>query len=124
MARYLKEHLSFTQAGLEILSEEAHDGSGKTLKLKGVCIEGGGTGPLGCGHADDVETAQHGLDPADRQPHGSEHGKGPAASLIKCHSVARTMSDQEGAVVNGQRDECHGAAHEQPGGHRHESPVR
>jgi hypothetical protein len=40
MARYLKEHLSFTQAGLEILSEEAHDGS-KTLKLKGVCIEGG-----------------------------------------------------------------------------------
>ena len=44
MARntYLKEHLSFTQAGLEILSEEAVDGSGhKTLKLKGVCIEGG-----------------------------------------------------------------------------------
>ena len=41
MARYLKEHLSFTQAGLEILSEEAHDGSGKTLKLNGVCIEGG-----------------------------------------------------------------------------------
>ena len=40
MARYLKEHISFTQAGLEILSEEAHDGS-KTLKLKGVCIEGG-----------------------------------------------------------------------------------
>ena len=40
MARYLKEHLSFTQAGLEILSEEAQDG-GKTLKLKGVCIEGG-----------------------------------------------------------------------------------
>jgi len=42
MARYLKEHLSFTQAGLELLSEEAADGSGhKTLKLKGVCIEGG-----------------------------------------------------------------------------------
>ena len=40
MARYLKEHLSFTQAGLEILSEEAQDGQ-KTLKLKGVCIEGG-----------------------------------------------------------------------------------
>ena len=38
MARntYLKEHLSFTQAGLELLSEEAQDGSGhKTLKLKG-----------------------------------------------------------------------------------------
>ena len=41
MARYLKEHLSFTQAGLEILSEEAHDGSGKKLYLKGICIEGG-----------------------------------------------------------------------------------
>ena len=42
MARYLKEHLSFTQAGLEILSEGADDGSGKgTLKLKGICIEGG-----------------------------------------------------------------------------------
>ncbi len=39
MARntYLKEHLSFTQAGLELLSEEAQDGSGhKTLKLKPI----------------------------------------------------------------------------------------
>ena len=41
MARYLKEHLSFTQAGLELLTEEAADGHGKTLKLKGICIEGG-----------------------------------------------------------------------------------
>ena len=41
MARYLREHLSFTQAGLEILSEEAADGSGKNLYLKGICIEGG-----------------------------------------------------------------------------------
>ena len=41
MARYLKEHLSFTQAGIELLTEEAHDGSGKTMKLRGVCIEGG-----------------------------------------------------------------------------------
>ena len=44
MARYtyLKEHLSFTQARAEILSEEAADGSGKKeLKLRGVCIEGG-----------------------------------------------------------------------------------
>ena len=43
MARYtyLKEHLSFTQARAEILSEEAADGSGKTLYLKGICIEGG-----------------------------------------------------------------------------------
>jgi hypothetical protein len=43
MARYtyLKEHLSFTQAKAEILSEEAADGSGKNLYLKGICIEGG-----------------------------------------------------------------------------------
>ena len=43
MARntYLKEHLSFTQARVQLLSEEAADGSGKTMKLKGVCIEGG-----------------------------------------------------------------------------------
>jgi len=42
MARYLKEHLSFNQANIELLTEEAADGSGgKTLKLKGICIEGG-----------------------------------------------------------------------------------
>jgi hypothetical protein len=43
MARYtyLKEHLSFTQAKAEILTEEAADGSGKNLYLKGICIEGG-----------------------------------------------------------------------------------
>ena len=41
MARYLREHLSFTQARAEILSEEAADGSGKSLYLKGICIEGG-----------------------------------------------------------------------------------
>jgi hypothetical protein len=42
MARntYLKEHLSFTQAKVELLTEEAHDG-GKTLYMKGICIEGG-----------------------------------------------------------------------------------
>jgi hypothetical protein len=40
MARYLKEHLSFTQAKIELLTEEAADGSGKTLYMKGVCIEG------------------------------------------------------------------------------------
>ena len=43
MARYtyLKEHLSFTQAQDQLLSEEAKDGSGnKTLKLKGICIQG------------------------------------------------------------------------------------
>ena len=42
MARYLQEHLSFTQARAEVLLEEAKDGSGqKTMKLKGICIEGG-----------------------------------------------------------------------------------
>ena len=42
MARYLQEHLSFTQARAEVLLEEAPDGSGaKTMKLKGICIEGG-----------------------------------------------------------------------------------
>ena len=42
MARYLKEPLSFNQANIELLTEEAADGSGgKTLKLKGICIEGG-----------------------------------------------------------------------------------
>jgi hypothetical protein len=41
MAQYLREHLSFTQARAEILSEEAADGSGKNLYLKGICIEGG-----------------------------------------------------------------------------------
>ena len=44
MARntYLKAHLSFTQAKVELLSEEAKDGSGnKTLYMKGICIEGG-----------------------------------------------------------------------------------
>jgi hypothetical protein len=42
MARYLQEHLSFTQAQAEVLLEEAVDGSGqKTMKLKGICIEGG-----------------------------------------------------------------------------------
>jgi hypothetical protein len=41
MARYLQEHLSFTQAKAEVLLEEAADGSGKSLYLKGICIEGG-----------------------------------------------------------------------------------
>ena len=43
MARntYLKEHLSFSQARVELLTEEAADGSGKSLFMKGICIEGG-----------------------------------------------------------------------------------
>jgi hypothetical protein len=40
MARYLSEHLSFTQAKVELLREEAADGSGKTLYMQGICIEG------------------------------------------------------------------------------------
>jgi hypothetical protein len=42
MARntYLKEHLSFTQAQVVLESEEAADGSGKTLFMKGICIQG------------------------------------------------------------------------------------
>ena len=40
MAQYLKEHLSFTQARVELLREEAEDGSGKTLYMQGICIEG------------------------------------------------------------------------------------
>jgi len=40
MARYLQEHLRFTQA--RAVLEEAVDGSGqKTMKIKGICIEGG-----------------------------------------------------------------------------------
>jgi hypothetical protein len=40
MARYLSEHLSFTQAQVKLLHEEAADGTGKTLYLEGICIEG------------------------------------------------------------------------------------
>lgn len=41
MARYLQEHLTFNQARVELLVEDAHDGSGKSLYMKGICIEGG-----------------------------------------------------------------------------------
>jgi hypothetical protein len=41
MARYLREHLSFTQAKVELVLEESRDGSGKSLYMKGICIEGG-----------------------------------------------------------------------------------
>ena len=40
MARYLQEHLTFSQAQVELLSEDAQDGSGKTLYMQGICIEG------------------------------------------------------------------------------------
>ena len=39
MVRTLQEHLSFTQARAEVLTEEAADGQ-KNLYLKGICIEG------------------------------------------------------------------------------------
>lgn len=40
MAQYLREHLSFTQARVQLLSEEAEDGSGKSLYMQGICIQG------------------------------------------------------------------------------------
>ena len=40
MSRYLKEALTFNQARVEILSEDAPDGSGKNLYMKGICIQG------------------------------------------------------------------------------------
>jgi hypothetical protein len=36
--RYLREHLSFARSKIELLHED--DGQGKTLYLKGICIEG------------------------------------------------------------------------------------
>jgi hypothetical protein len=41
MALYLKENLTFDRAGLTILSEDAADGKGKNLYMKGIFIEGG-----------------------------------------------------------------------------------
>lgn len=41
MARYLKEHLSFTQAQCQLVLEEAADGSGKKCRgMQGIFIEG------------------------------------------------------------------------------------
>jgi len=41
MALYLKETLTFNQAGMQILSEDSGDGKGKNLYMKGIFIEGG-----------------------------------------------------------------------------------
>lgn len=41
MSRYLSEHLTFTEAKVQVTLEEAADGSGKSLYMKGICIEGG-----------------------------------------------------------------------------------
>jgi hypothetical protein len=41
MALYLKETLTFNHAGIQIISEDAGDGKGKNLFMKGIFIEGG-----------------------------------------------------------------------------------
>ena len=41
MVKYLREHLNFNQAKIRILAEDAPDGSGKTLYMEGICIQGG-----------------------------------------------------------------------------------
>ena len=38
--KYLREQLTFNQAGIQILEESGPDGTGKHLYLKGICIEG------------------------------------------------------------------------------------
>ena len=41
MALYLKEDLTFNQAGIELITEDTADGKGKNLYMKGIFIEGG-----------------------------------------------------------------------------------
>jgi hypothetical protein len=41
MIRYLQEHLSYNQARIQVLTEDSSDGSGKSLYMQGICIEGG-----------------------------------------------------------------------------------
>ena len=41
MALYLRENLTFDRAGIEVLSEDAANGNGKNLYMKGIFIEGG-----------------------------------------------------------------------------------
>ena len=40
MSKYLREHLNFNQAQIELINEDAPDGSGKSLYMKGICIQG------------------------------------------------------------------------------------
>ena len=40
MNRYLRETLTFNQAQVELITEDMHDGSGKSLYMKGICIQG------------------------------------------------------------------------------------
>ena len=41
MALYLKENLTYDAARLEILTEDSHDGKGKSCYMKGIFIQGG-----------------------------------------------------------------------------------
>jgi len=41
MQKYLQEHLNFNQAKIRVLHEDAPDGTGKTLYMEGICIQGG-----------------------------------------------------------------------------------
>ena len=40
MSKYLREQLSFNQAQIKLVNEDAPDGSGKTLYMEGICIQG------------------------------------------------------------------------------------
>jgi hypothetical protein len=40
VSKYLREHLNFNQAQIELINEDAPDGSGKSLYMKGICIQG------------------------------------------------------------------------------------
>lgn len=39
--QYLKEHLNFVEAKIRVLAEDAPDGTGKSLYMEGICIQGG-----------------------------------------------------------------------------------
>lgn len=40
MSQYLKETLTYTQARVELITEDAQDGRGKNLFMQGICIQG------------------------------------------------------------------------------------
>jgi len=40
VSRYLRETLTFSQARVELITEDSHDGAGKSLYMKGICIQG------------------------------------------------------------------------------------
>lgn len=40
MSKYLRETLTYNQARVELITEDATDGSGKKLYMKGICIQG------------------------------------------------------------------------------------